>query len=148
MKITERSHYGLRAMVDLAQNSTHGPVSVKEISEREGIPLRYLEQVLNRLKKGRLVKGVRGPGGGYVLARSPESITARDVLAAVEDSSTGDVVNIDCTGARTGEGRLCCEESCLSKRVWVTLALRVDEVLRQFSLADLIEGVDVEEATR
>jgi Rrf2 family protein len=150
LRITERSHYGLRAMIDLALNFERGPISAKEISDRERIPPRYLEQVLNRLKKGKLVRGVRGPGGGYVLARHPSEITARDVLAVVEDGGEGDggfLVAIECAAAREADEPLPCGESCLSKRVWIALARKVDEVLAQFSLADLINGADGREGS-
>ena len=121
MRITERSHYGLRAMICLAQHSPGRPMSAREISAREGIPPRYLEQVLNRLKNGRLIMGHRGPGGGYVLARDASEISARDRI---------------------------CGPGCLSKRVWVTLAAKVDEVLSQFRLADLVASADGSEDVR
>ncbi|HOS93201.1 MAG TPA: Rrf2 family transcriptional regulator [Armatimonadota bacterium] len=143
MRITERSHYGLRAMICLAQHSPGRPMSAREISAREGIPPRYLEQVLNRLKNGRLIMGHRGPGGGYVLARDASEISARDILAVVEDSDGGRggfLAEIECAAARGPDGAKVCGPGCLSKRVWVTLAAKVDEVLSQFRLADLVAG--------
>jgi len=108
-----------------------------------GDPARYLEQVLNRLKNGRLIMGHRGPGGGYVLARDASEISARDILAVVEDSDGGRggfLAEIECAAARGPDGAKVCGPGCLSKRVWVTLAAKVDEVLSQFRLADLVAG--------
>ena len=72
MKITTRSSYTVRALLDLAQNSVEGrPVRLSDISRREGISHAYLEQLFNRLKKVEVVRGRKGPGGGYVLAKEP-----------------------------------------------------------------------------
>ncbi|MEM9174494.1 MAG: Rrf2 family transcriptional regulator [Myxococcota bacterium] len=84
MRLTRRARYALCGLFDLAYNGGGQPVRVKEIGARQGIPHRFLEQIFQDLRRGELVTGKRGPGGGYVLTRSPEDITLRQVVEAVE----------------------------------------------------------------
>jgi Rrf2 family protein len=84
MKITARVEYAVLALFELALNSRERQVQAREISERQKIPLRFLEQIMIQLKKAQLVKSVRGAAGGYLLGRSPADITLRDVVEAVE----------------------------------------------------------------
>jgi len=85
MKITTRASYTIRALLDLCQNSGDGrPVRLSDISEREGISHAYLEQLFSRLKKIDVVKGRKGPGGGYILARNPVNLPIGDIIRAVE----------------------------------------------------------------
>ena len=86
MKITTRSSYTVRALLDLAQNSVDGkPVRLSDISEREGISHAYLEQLFTRLRKQQLVRSTRGPGGGYSLNRPADEIYVAEVIAAVDE---------------------------------------------------------------
>ena len=82
MKLSTKGRYGLRALIDLAQHSGEGPVSIMSISERQDISERYLEQLVSLLKKAGLVQSVRGAGGGYRLAKRMEEISVGDVLRA------------------------------------------------------------------
>ncbi|MBI4446422.1 MAG: Rrf2 family transcriptional regulator [Acidobacteria bacterium] len=84
MKITARADYAVLAVFELALRFQNGRTQAREIAERQQIPLRFLEQILIQLKRGGLVKSVRGASGGYILARLPASITLKDVLEAVE----------------------------------------------------------------
>lgn len=84
MRFSVQAQYAICGVFDLAYNGQGEPVPVQTIGERQGIPARYLEQIFQRLRRARLVTGKRGPGGGYVLARDPASITLRDVVEAVE----------------------------------------------------------------
>lgn len=84
MRLSRRARYALCAIFDLAYNGAGEPVRVKQIGTRQGIPYRFLEQIFQDLRRGELVSGKRGPGGGYVLTRPPEEITLRDVVEAVE----------------------------------------------------------------
>jgi Rrf2 family protein len=88
MKITARVEYAVLALFELALNSRERQVQAREISERQKIPLRFLEQIMIQLKKAQLVKSVRGAAGGYLLGRSPADITLRDVVEAVEGEIT------------------------------------------------------------
>ena len=89
MKLSTRSTYGMRALVELAMTSTHGPVSASTIAKRQDLSVAYLEQLLHRLKKCRLVTSVRGPRGGYVLAGDPARITMADVVTVLDGDQGG-----------------------------------------------------------
>jgi Rrf2 family iron-sulfur cluster assembly transcriptional regulator len=84
MRLSQQVQYALCGMFDLAYNGDAGPVQVRVIGSRQGIPARYLEQILQRLRRAGLVRSKRGPGGGYTLAREASAITVRDILEAVE----------------------------------------------------------------
>ena len=85
MLISTRSRYGLRALVRLASLEDEAPVSLAKVAEEEGIPIRYLEQIFIRLRDNGMVKGLRGPGGGYSLGTPPDSITLLSVISALEN---------------------------------------------------------------
>ncbi len=87
MRFSAQERYALLGMFDLAYNGEGGAVQVRVIGERQGIPMRYLEQIFQRLRKAELVTAKRGPGGGFVLARSAEEIAVSEVLSAVEGLS-------------------------------------------------------------
>lgn len=85
MKITSKGRYGIKIMIDLAKNYNNNLlIKSKEISDRQDIPIKYLEQIINSLRKCGLVKSIRGAEGGYKLARSPESITLYDIILCLE----------------------------------------------------------------
>lgn len=84
MRLSLQAQYAVCGVFDLAYNGRGDPVQVRVIGERQGIPPRYLEQILQRLRRARIVRGKRGPGGGYTLARAASEITLRDVVEAVE----------------------------------------------------------------
>jgi Rrf2 family protein len=84
MRLSQQAQYAICGMFDLAYGAARGPVQVRVISERQRIPERFLEQIFQRLRKAELVRGKRGPGGGYVLARPASEITLRDILEAVD----------------------------------------------------------------
>ncbi len=84
MRMSLKAQYAICGMFDLAYNGEGRPVQVRVVGERQRIPARYLEQIFQRLRRARLVRGKRGPGGGYVLARHPSEITLQDILEALE----------------------------------------------------------------
>ncbi len=84
MKLSTRSRYGTRMMLDLAQHYDQGPVQMGEISKRENISVKYLEQLIIPLKKANFIKSVRGPKGGHMLAKPPEKITVGDIVGILE----------------------------------------------------------------
>lgn len=86
MRLTSKGRYAVTAMLDVALHTASGPVSLADISERQGISLSYLEQLFARLRKQGLVNSVRGPGGGYQLSREAIAISVSDVIAAVDES--------------------------------------------------------------
>ena len=87
MKLSTRSTYGIRALIELALASGHGPISATLIAKRQDLSVAYLEQLLHRLKKDGLVKSVRGPRGGYVLAREPQRITMAQVVGVLDGNN-------------------------------------------------------------
>ncbi|HZD40640.1 MAG TPA: Rrf2 family transcriptional regulator [Terriglobales bacterium] len=90
MKVSSKGHYGLLALAELAENyKQRRAVQVKEIAASQQIPLQYLGQIMVLLKRGHLVHAVRGPSGGYVLARPPETISVKEILGALEGPAIG-----------------------------------------------------------
>lgn len=136
MNFTTKSRYALRAVVDIAihQGKTGLPIRRMDIGNREGVSQDYLEQILVRLREARIVESVRGPGGGYRLIRSPESITVWDVIAAAEDH----LDNIPCNAAdEPACGRW---EHCLVRPVWKHLKQAMRREMKGFTIADIVEG--------
>jgi len=133
MRISTKGRYGLRAMVDLALHRGEGPVMMRAITERQGIPRKYLHALLTPLRHADLVRSVRGSRGGYVLARDPSQITARQVVEALEGSLT----LVDCRE----KGSLCkMHGSCATRRLWEDLGRLLGDHLAQVSLAELANG--------
>jgi Rrf2 family transcriptional regulator, iron-sulfur cluster assembly transcription factor len=115
VKITTNIRYGVRALCDIAYHSTGSPVHVREISERQGISPRYIEQIFLKLGKRGVVKSLRGPAGGYLLARRPEEITVGDVIRAIEGES---IQLVNCKSRRGS--RNACErlKKCVVSDIW------------------------------
>jgi Rrf2 family protein len=114
MKLSTKSRYGLRALFDMAYHSGDLPVQIKDISRRQSISPRYLEQIFQDLKKAGLLKSRRGPQGGYSLARKASAITVKDVVLAAEDK----VVLVDCiTEPKGSEARCDFDNLCVTRNV-------------------------------
>jgi Rrf2 family iron-sulfur cluster assembly transcriptional regulator len=126
-------------MLDLAMRHGHGPVTLAGVSHRQEISLSYLEQLFGKLRRHGLVESMRGPGGGYTLARILEKITVADVVAAVDEP-------LDATQCH---GRENCQDEhrCMTHDLWATLNERIYEYLDSVSLADLVnkQRADLEE---
>lgn len=133
VKLSTKGRYGLRAIVDLAKYSENEPVSIGSIAERQDISERYLEQLMAKLKKADLVKSIRGAGGGYVLAKAAEDISAGDVLRALE----GDLEPAECLAYHEGG----CEASgtCVTKYVWKQINEKINETVDGIKLSTLVE---------
>jgi Rrf2 family protein len=116
-------------MFDLAYNGESAPVQVRVIGERQRIPPRYLEQIFQRLRRAELVRGKRGPGGGYVLAREPRAITLRDIVEAVE----GPLADGLAAGPPPRERRLAHRPNFL----WLDLCGRIESALGEVSLEEV-----------
>lgn len=137
MKLSTKGRYAVTAMMDLALHENAGPVTLADISQCQGISLSYLEQLFARLRRHNLVKGVRGPGGGYRLAMSAEQITIADIILAVDE-------NVDATRCHGKEN---CQggERCLTHDLWRDLSGQIYEFLNGISLAELAERPGVRE---
>jgi Rrf2 family iron-sulfur cluster assembly transcriptional regulator len=131
MRLTTKGRYAVTAMLDLAMNSKEKPVNLNEISGRQAISLSYLEQLFSKLRKQKLVKSVRGPGGGYQLNRAADEISIADVINAVNESM--DVSRC--------EGKANCHEGkqCLTHNLWMDLSERIHDFLNQITLGELIQ---------
>ena len=132
MKLSTRGRYGIHAMYDLALNVDRGPQSIKAISEREGIPEAYLEQLIAVLKRENLVTSTRGAQGGYMLARAPEQITVGDVLRALE----GGLNLVECLEEDEACGKSC---ACPSRIVWLKLRDGLNRIVDGITLKDMTE---------
>lgn len=133
MRLTSKGRYAVRAILDLTFSSNGRPVRLQEISERQKISLHYLEQLFRRLRKGSVVKSVRGPGGGYVLARSMDEISIKDVLVSVGENinPARDLIGSDDLKSNT-------VEFVLTKTYFENLGILMQEYLSTTSIGDLI----------
>lgn len=140
MKLTTKGRYAVTAMLDLALHYDQGAVTLADIARRQGISLSYLEQLFARLRRHRLVDSIRGPGGGYSLARDPEQISVAAIIVAINE-------NIDTT--QCGGDKNCAEdETCLTHYLWEKLSERIYEFLNGISLADLVAREHVREVAQ
>src|SRR5215210_3726150 len=121
MRLTTKGRFAVTAMIDLAMNDSEGPVTLAEISERQKISLSYLEQLFGKLRRRSLVSSVRGPGGGYQLAKKLEELSVAEIIRAVDEP-------IDATQCG---GRENCqdERKCLTHDLWATLNERIFDYL-------------------
>lgn len=132
MKVSTKGRYALRLMLDLALNQTGEPVSLKDISKRQGISDKYLEQIISVLNKAGYVKSVRGPQGGYSLTKQPEEYTVGMILRLTE-GSLAPVACVEEEGA--------CEKvsSCATILVWKRINEAINDVVDHMTLADLVD---------
>ncbi len=131
MRLSTKGRYAVTAMMHLAIHDRYGPVTLAEISQCQGISLSYLEQLFAKLRKRSLVEGVRGPGGGYRLSRSPDQVTVADIISAVDE-------RLDAT-------RCCGHENCqngrrcLTHELWADLSHQIFTFLEGITLAQFVE---------
>ena len=133
MRLTSKGRYAVRAMLDLTTYSNGNPVRLQEISTRQNISLHYLEQLFRKLRNGQAVKSVRGPGGGYVLARAMDEITIKDVLDCVGENinPAKDIIGTEAESSNTVEYHL-------SKNYFQNLGVMIREYLHTTTLGDLV----------
>lgn len=131
MRLTTKGRYAVTAMLDLAVHATEGPITLADISQRQGISLSYLEQLFAKLRKRELVASARGPGGGYRLSREATEINVAEIITAVDEK-------VDATRcAREGD----CQngEKCLTHQLWMDLSDLLYDFLEDISLGKLVE---------
>ena len=131
MRLTTKGRFAVTAMIDVALRCGEGPVTLAGISERQKISLSYLEQLFGKLRRRNLVESVRGPGGGYCLARAAGEISVADIVRAVDET-------LDATQCG-GRGNCKDEEPCMTHDLWMALNARMYEFLGSVSLSDLAE---------
>lgn len=137
MRLTTKGRYAVTAMLDLALHYDQGPITLADISQRQGISLSYLEQLFSKLRKNGLVDSARGPGGGYRLSREASQICVADVITAVDEK-------VD--AMRCG-GKGDCQDgtSCLTHELWCDLSDQIYSFLKSIDLAQLVERQGVQE---
>jgi Rrf2 family transcriptional regulator, iron-sulfur cluster assembly transcription factor len=130
MRLTTKGRFAVTAMLDLALSEVDRPVTLAGISERQEISLSYLEQLFSRLRRNGLVKSVRGPGGGYRIAKKLDEISISDIITAVDEQ-------IDATQCGGGEN---CHGNrpCMTHELWSSLNVKILEYLSGVSLAELV----------
>src|SRR5437764_9401074 len=122
LQVSQRAHYGLRAMTELAKSYGQRPVSLAEIAGVEQVPAGYLEQLAIPLRRAGLIEGTRGANGGYRLTRPPADVTVGAVMRALE----GPVAPVECLSDEYVQGTCVREASCLSQGVWRRVKLTVE----------------------
>jgi len=130
MRLSTKAQYAVRAMVSLNLYAKGAPVTLKDISTREEISLTYLEQLFGKLRRGKIVDSVRGPGGGYVLARPADQIRVDEIIESVEES----LVPVSCMD---NDGSCNCKSQCVTQSVWQGLGGRIRNFLASITLEDL-----------
>ncbi|MCU0559652.1 MAG: Rrf2 family transcriptional regulator [Desulfobacterales bacterium] len=133
MKLSTRSRYGTRLILDMAQNLGKGPIQLGEIARRQAISLKYLEQIIRPLKRAGYIQSFRGSKGGHILTRRPEEITVGEIVALLE----GGAFLTGCTG---GSKRCERTEECATRYVWMEASQAMFTRLNQITFADLLRS--------
>ena len=134
MRITTLAEYGVICALHLARRVGEGPVTGRDIAAREKLPVDYVEQILLRLRRAEIVKSTRGAHGGYALAKAPQDVSVRDVIAASELQT----FDLHCVSHPVEEERCSSAQNCSIRPVWMLLQQRIDAVLEGVRLADLL----------
>ena len=140
MRLTTKGRYAVTAMLDLALHFNKGPITLADISKRQGISLSYLEQLFSKLRKNELVDSTRGPGGGYRLSRDANDIAVAQVITAVDEK----VESTRCGGlSNCNDGN-----PCLTHELWAELSEQIHGFLMSISLGQLVERQAVQEVAK
>jgi len=131
MRLTTKGRYAVTAMLDLAIHRDQGPITLSDISSRQGISLSYLEQLFSKLRRNGLVDSARGPGGGYRLSRAASEIAVAEVITAVDES-------VDATRCK-GEKNCQDAHACLTHELWSELSQQILDFLGSITLAQVID---------
>lgn len=136
MRLTTKGRFAVTAMIDLALRQDKGPVTLAGISRRQEISLSYLEQLFGKLRRHEIVESVRGPGGGYNLARRADNVTVADIIIAVDEplDATQCGGKENCRGVDHENG-----SRCMTHDLWATLNAKMVEYLDSVSLQDLVD---------
>ena len=133
MKLTSKGRYAVMAMADLAKNNIKGPISLTEISLRQGISISFLEQIFLKLKKNNLVKSVRGPLGGYVLTKSPENTKLLNIILAVDENVKAVKCSRDLKKGCNGKSI-----KCITHNLWDDLEIHINKFFEDNTLNDVL----------
>ena len=135
MKLTSRGRYAVMALADLAKFNSKNPVSLRDISLRQGISLDYLEQIFSKLKKSNIVKSIRGANGGYILTKDPEKIKLSNIFLAVDEK----VKTVLCKkeSKKGCNGKL---TKCITHYLWDDLEMHINDFFDKKNLGDLLKN--------
>ena len=139
MRLSTKSRYAVTSLLDLVMHSDQGPVSLADISVRQGISLSYLEQLFAKMRRNNLVVSTRGPGGGYSLGATPDQVCIADVINAVDEEMR--VADRDVEGSPD-------YEPCLTEQLWEELSAEIENFLTTISLADMMANEEVQKLSR
>lgn len=132
MRLSTKTRYGTRAMVDIGEHHSNGPVSLRELADRQGLSMKYMEQIVPLLKASGLIRSARGAQGGYVLAKEPTQISLHDIVHAL----VGSWSLVDCLD----DDRLCDRaKECVTYEIWRDIQTAIYEVLDSTTLAEMID---------
>jgi Rrf2 family iron-sulfur cluster assembly transcriptional regulator len=136
MRLTTKGRFAVTAMIDLALRQGKGPVTLSGISQRQAISLSYLEQLFGKLRRHEIVESIRGPGGGYSLARGADKVTVADIIIAVDEplDATQCGGKENCHGADAASG-----SRCMTHELWATLNAKMVDYLDSVTLQDLVD---------
>jgi Rrf2 family protein len=135
LRLSTKGQYGVRAMFEIARGYPEQPISIRGISERQEVSVAYLEQILNTLRKAGLIHSVKGPGGGYLLSRSPSMVSIGAILKELE----GPVTITSCMDPLEGCSRV---DSCVTHMLWRSLGEKIEGFLGTITLDDLLKEED------
>ena len=132
MKLSTRTRYAVRAIIELAQNGNNKPLQLKIIAQRQDISIKYLEQLMAVLRTAGFVRSVRGSKGGYMLAKAPDQIKLNEVVHQLE----GPVTTVECV-----EDEDCCTRfaDCAARSLWMQVEQAIEKVLQSVTLQDLVD---------
>lgn len=132
MKLSTRSRYGTRLMLELAHHYTEGPIPLGDIAKRQGVSVKYLEQIIIPLKRAHFIESVRGPKGGHILTKPPEEITVGEIVVLLEEGSS----LVECI-----EDTTICERAdiCPTRLLWKEVSEAMLNKLQTVTLADLVQ---------
>jgi Rrf2 family protein len=141
MKLSTRSRYGTRLMLDMAQHYNKGPIQLGDIAKRQDVSVKYLEQIIIPLKRAHYIESVRGPKGGHILTKPPEQITVGEIVALLEDSSC----LVECC-----EDTSVCDRAdlCPTRGLWKEASEAMFDRLAAITLADLVEKAKAMESKK
>jgi len=132
MKLSTRTRYGMRAIIELAENGRKGPLQLKVIAKRQDISAKYLEQLMVVLKSAGFIRSIRGAKGGYLLAKAPKQIKLSDIFHCLE----GTVSTVECV-----ENEDYCKRAadCVARQVWTQVQEAIENVLQSITLQDVVD---------
>ena len=135
MKLTSKGRYAVMALADLANFNSKNPVSLRDISLRQGISLDYLEQIFSKLKKNNIVKSIRGTNGGYILTKDPEKIKLSNIFLAVDEK----IKTVQCK-KESKKGCNGKSTKCITHYLWEDLEMHINDFFDKKNLGDLLKN--------